>query len=815
MKIITSIHRAFSLSMILIAVLSVGFVGYFWISEEYKQFNEDVRQQEKCLVDAQKAMIKHEVDRVVSRITYQRDITERELKKSIKHRVYEAVSIAKNIYETNKGSMGREQIATQIREALRPIRFDQGRGYFFVYNMKGDNILLPFSPELEGKNLWDLKDSKGLYTIQRATKIAREKKEGFLRWHWYKPDHTHTMSEKIGFVKYIACIDGFIGTGEYVEDFQQQMQQQTLDWINTIRYGKDGYIFIYDFKGITLAHYKQENLGIDQWHFKDANGVSVVRELIGVSQEESGGYLSYVGTIRPTTGLPAPKIAYARAVKDWQWMVGTGVYVETIDTIVAENRIALENQVRGHVLKIIAILVASFFVIFIVTRLLSQKLVNNLKIFSVFFKRSATMSHKIEDETVNFSEFKELAHSANQMVDERNKAQMSLIALQEELARSRKMEALGLLAGGVAHDLNNVLSGMVSYPDLILMDLEPESPLAKSIMTIKKSGQKAADIVQDLLTLARRGVAQFEVVNLDPIVKDYLLSPEHKKAMSYHPGICIRTAFTSDLLNIKGSPVHLKKTVMNLVSNAAEAMPEGGEISISLENRYVDTVIKGYETIVEGDYVVLKIKDNGIGIKPEDVERIFEPFYTKKKMGRSGTGLGMAVVWGTVQDHNGYINVTSSRGKGSAVELYFKATREQASELADTLSLEDYAGDGEALLVVDDVQEQREMAEAILKRLNYRVKTVASGEAAVAYLKENNVDLVLLDMIMDPGIDGLETYRRILDIRPGQRAVIASGFAETKRVKAAIGLGAGQYVKKPYTLHKIGMAIKSELGRKA
>ena len=140
-----------------------------------------------------------------------------------------------------------------------------------------------------------------------------------------------------------------------------------------------------------------------------------------------------------------------------------------------------------------------------------------------------------------------------------------------------------------------------------------------------------------------------------------------------------------------GSPTHLSKTVMNLVSNAAEAMPEGGELTVSTENQYIDRPIIGYDDVKEGDYVVLTISDTGTGIAPEDMEKIFEPFYTKKKMGRSGTGLGMAVVWGTVKDHNGYINVQSTEGKGTTFTLYFPVTRKSVEDRSEA-ALKDYMG---------------------------------------------------------------------------------------------------------------------------
>ena len=383
--------------------------------------------------------------------------------------------------------------------------------------------------------------------------------------------------------------------------------------------------------------------------------------------------------------------------------------------------------------------------------------------------------------------------------------------LESQLQRAQKMEAIGTLAGGVAHDLNNILSGIVSYPDLLLMDLPDDSPLANPLKTIQRSGIKAAAIVQDLLTLARRGVSISELVKMNHIINEHLASPEFEKIKMYHPGIEIETALQPDLLNICGSPVHLSKTIMNLISNAAEAMPDGGQICISTQNRYLDNPIEGYDEIEEGDYVVLTISDTGIGISPEEKDRIFEPFYTKKVMGRSGTGLGMAVVWGTVKDHNGYIDLKSTEGKGTTFTLYYPVSREEIQEgQSPSVDFENNAN-GETILIVDDVPEQRHIASLMLNKLGYTASAVHSGEEAVEYMKNNTADLLVLDMIMDPGIDGLETFKKIRQIRPDQKAIIASGFSETWRVKEAQRLGAGTYVKKPYTIEKIAQAVAAEL----
>jgi len=317
--------------------------------------------------------------------------------------------------------------------------------------------------------------------------------------------------------------------------------------------------------------------------------------------------------------------------------------------------------------------------------------------------------------------------------------------LEAKLQHAQKMEAIGTLAGGVAHDLNNILSGLVSYPDLILMDLPPDSPLRNAILTVKKSGEKAAAIVQDLLTLARRGVAVKDIVQLNDIVSEYLESPEYNKLKRYHPQVELATDLETGLLHVKGSPTHLSMTVMNLVSNAAESMPAGGKILISTENRYIDSPLSGYDDVQEGDYVTFTVSDTGLGISAKDMDKIFDPFYTKKVMGNSGTGLGMAVVWGTVKDHRGYIDIQSTREKGTTFTLYFPVTREEMVNDNHRLSIKDLAGKGESILIVDDVAEQREIAYKMLIKLGYSATVVSNGEAAVDYIKDNTVDLLVLD----------------------------------------------------------------------
>lgn len=417
-------------------------------------------------------------------------------------------------------------------------------------------------------------------------------------------------------------------------------------------------------------------------------------------------------------------------------------------------------------------------------------------------------------ETLVAERTSDLVASNNRLVQEMAEHQMAEAqkrSLEASLKRAEKMEAMGLLAGSVAHDLNNILSSLIGYPDLLIPDLPVGSPIREALIDIQESGQRASAVVQDLLTMARRTVRSMRILDLNKIVFDVMRSPELSALRARHPDVKLVTKVATEPLPLHGSAIHLGRAVLNLMFNAMEAIESTGQVTLTTCPAFIDTPSRRYEVVTEGQYVTLTVEDTGQGIAHSDLDRIFEPFYTKKVMGRSGSGLGMAIVWGTVKDHNGFIDVRSEPGKGTTFTLYLPASGEAPQEDEAPFKTEDYMGRGESLLVVDDVSMQRDLCVAMLKKLGYSAEAVASGEAAVEFIRRKPVDLLVLDMIMDPGIDGLETYRRIIATNPRQRAVIASGFSESEQVLEAQRLGAGAYLRKPYTLERLAVTVKHEL----
>lgn len=381
---------------------------------------------------------------------------------------------------------------------------------------------------------------------------------------------------------------------------------------------------------------------------------------------------------------------------------------------------------------------------------------------------------------------------------------------QTQLARAQKMEAIGMMAGGVAHDLNNILSGIVSYPELLLMQLPKSSELRKPLEAIQESGKRAATVVADLLTVARGVASTREPHDVNILIQEYLHSPECEKIQSLHPLVHCTEQLEATQATISCSPIHIKKTMMNLVTNGIEAIQTKGNLCVTTSNLRVHEASTKEVGVATGHYVVITVQDDGPGIKADDIEHIFEPFYTKKVMGRSGTGLGLSVVWNTVVDHEGYIQVQSDTS-GTVFKLYFPVSSEAACS-PDSAGPEIHNTETrEQILVVDDEPQLRDIAKQILGNLGYRVTTVSSGEEAIAHVRHRPVDLLVIDMLMEPGINGRQTYEEILTIYPHQKAIIASGFSESDEVKATLKRGAQGFIKKPYTVSQLGQAVQDAL----
>lgn len=379
--------------------------------------------------------------------------------------------------------------------------------------------------------------------------------------------------------------------------------------------------------------------------------------------------------------------------------------------------------------------------------------------------------------------------------------------LQDFASRAERLETAGRIAGQVAHDFNNLLGPMIAYPELIREEMPEGHAAARYVEYIQKAAEQMTEINQQLLTLGRRGHYNQSIINLNELITSVLTQldePPDTLALEFRPD--------PSLLRIKGGGSQVFRALSNLIVNARDAMNDVGSLTIETQNvvkpSYNCDSFLLNSNLPDGEYVKVSIADTGHGIPAEIQSQIFDPFFTTKSTDKKrGSGLGLSVVHSVVEDHHGAIELDSTEDSGTTFNLYFPATRETMNEE----TRDKPAGGNEKILVVDDDEIQREVTSRLLTRLNYTVVTADSGEAAVEMARSESYDLVLLDMIMPDGIDGTETYRRILETNPNQRAILMSGFAESERVQNALELGASLFLRKPLNLSTLSSAIRQVL----
>ena len=395
-------------------------------------------------------------------------------------------------------------------------------------------------------------------------------------------------------------------------------------------------------------------------------------------------------------------------------------------------------------------------------------------------------------------------------ITERVRGEQEKLALQEKLAKANKLKALGLMAGSVAHDLNNILTAVVSYPDILLMQMDSSDKYYQEIKKIQQAGKRAAAVVNDLVSIARGKKSQTPVENLNQIITDHLKSIEHGERQAEFDGVRVMTMLAPDLGNVECSAQRIHKILLNLLGNAFEAVKADGTITIATENcRFIKPVADG-QPRRPGDYVKLTVSDNGPGIGREHLERIFDPFYTTKKNQKSGTGLGLSIVWNCVLEHDGWVEVKDNQ-PGAVFEVYLPATNQApASSFEEKVQPARRSG-GETILLVDDQPEQNETIQKMLNSLGYKTFSVTSSGEAIAFVRSCRVDLAVLDMMMGDDINGCQIYEQMLEANPAQKAIIISGYSKTDEVDRARTLGVSQVLEKPVTLPAVSRAIRQAL----
>jgi two-component system, cell cycle sensor histidine kinase and response regulator CckA len=390
-------------------------------------------------------------------------------------------------------------------------------------------------------------------------------------------------------------------------------------------------------------------------------------------------------------------------------------------------------------------------------------------------------------------------------ISDRKQAEVERVQLQAQLLQAQKMESIGRLAGGVAHDFNNMLSVILGYAELIQTQLAKENPLLNDVMQIERAGRRAKDITQQLLAFSRKQIIEPAMMDLNEFITGT------QKGLSRLIGEDINLQFSpgADLYKIKFDRSQLDQILINLAANARDAMPQGGKLKIETSNVQIDEAFsKEHLMLTPGDYVLLTVTDSGVGMDKETLAHAFEPFFTTKAVGK-GTGLGLATVYGIVIQGGGFIAAASEPGRGSIFDIYFPRMAEEATVAEGIPEFSMKQGTGRVLVVEDDPM-VRDLTVAMLESVGYTVRAAETPSAALEYCKKNRdpIDLLITDVVM-PELSGVELRDRIQAMKPDLKVLFISGYASDIIAHHGILDEGVNFIRKPFTMSDLAKAVQN------
>jgi len=421
-----SIGSLFFAGIALLTIVATIVVGYVALQQEYARFQKEADRIRTQYVQNQKQMIRNETEKVYDFINYSLNSTEERLRADIKEQTEKACAIATELHNKYKGRVNDAMLIEIIKDALRAIRFNNGRGYYFATGMDGVEILFADRPELEGKQLIDMQDTEGKFVIRDMIDIVRKNGEGYYSYKWTKPGSKEKNFPKIAYLKYFEPFNGFIGTGEYIDDVEQDIQKEVLQRIGKIRFGDNGYIFVVSYDGVTLMNGVQpELIGQAMWEMTDPYGVKVIQEERRVAEIPGGDYIYYHWK-KPSSGTISPKTSFVKGFPQWRWMFGAGVYLDEVETVIS----SMEEGVKADRLKSVVVLalflVALMAVLLMSSYFFSRRLKREFDVFVSFFKSMEKGGEPIDIETLSIRELAALGESANVMLAKRREAEVEL-----------------------------------------------------------------------------------------------------------------------------------------------------------------------------------------------------------------------------------------------------------------------------------------------------------------------------------------------------------------------------------------------------
>jgi len=817
-----SISTVFLLNMILVSFISISMFGLAMSVSEYLRFEQEKKEIEESFLQSQKAFIKNQVDQVIQYIEFERAATEKELKKDIKNKVYGAHGIAMSIYLENREQKSKAEIMQIIQDTLCIVQYGQDRGYYFLIDVSQAKELLAGESEHAGKNLLQVRDAQGKFIFKDMIGLTQQQGEGYYSYQWRKSDEPGDNYAKLVFVKRFETFNWLIGFVEHPEDVYADLKTDILNWIGKIRFGEyyDGYMFVFQFDGLYLMHLAKKYIGRNMIDVEDPTGFKINHKIVSLVKGE-GGFLSYLWD-RYSKGKLIQKMSYVKGIKDWEWVVGTGFYLDDLDEAINERKSVLEIHIRQQIVGIVFFLVFTFVLITFIARYYSKRFYHEFQSFRQFFIDAAEKMHTIDCNSLLFTEFQVLAENANCMVSKRRKAEDALVQARDtaDAANRAKSEFLA----SMSHELRTPLNGILGYTQVLKRNDNLTEDQAQGLGIIQESGEHLLTMINDILDLSKIESGRLQLypgrVNLSRFM-DTIGSIIRMRANE--KGIDFEYDAPSELpAGVYADEKRLRQVLLNLLGNAVK-FTESGHITLrisQMEEVEADTPTVADLTSDKEQTALLhfEVEDTGIGISPDQQKIIFQPFEQEGQMKQreDGAGLGLAISRALVQAMGSELQVISEVGTGSLFRFDVRLPVVELSEASAEKGMQKitgYKGDNRSVLVVDDNSTNRSLLRRLMEPLGFNVTEAENGKEGIESARRLRPDMIIMDMRM-PVMTGLEATSRIRQIEELRDTVIlgfsASIFESDKN--ECLRAGCDGFLSKPLQVEEFYAVMRSHLG---
>lgn len=914
-KLITTIQILIILSIITLSSI----ILIFQVLSQRNNFKNQSLQIKADYNLEQKEKIHAQVVRVADLINYTLEDVDSKIKNRVEDRGNEAFSVVNYIYNENVDTKSEKEIQKMIVDSLRPIRFENNLGYFFIIDKQGEIILLDEHSDLEGKNMLVLENTNSDIILQKFIEHIKTTGEGFASYPWFKPKELGNSFNKLSYVKLFEPYNWFVGTGLYVEDVLEETKSELLYDISKINFEKDGYIFVNKYNGDALVSEGKYLNGKNKlWEvlLDEDKGKDLFNKELDAALKPNGEFINYSITKKGDSLKEYPKISFIYGIDQLNWIVGAGVYLDDVEEEIAFIQKSSYNNLITNIKYTIIITLIISLVISIIFICISNNLKTDVTVFLNFFDQNGE-DRVIDLDAIKYRELLHLAVRANNMQKEKYSAELKLrdsemkfrllaensqdlifkmslpdghydyispasmtilgytpeefmsepffvkkcihpdwkvwLAkklegvleghlektleyplikktgevvwinqkvkiikdeqgkaisivgrvsddtarknIEDQLRHKYRLDAIGQIAGGVAHDFNNILGGIMNASQVLSSpkrEMDEKSKLMVSL--IRQSAKRASELTSKLSSFSRKRSNIHNPMNLHKLIEETLGLLKESLPENFN----ITTKYNATNQTVLGDGAELQSALLNLVINSSHAMPEGGVITletnnVELDSKYCSTM---HFNIDPGQYIQLEVKDTGTGIKKQLLNKIFEPFFSTKEPGE-GTGLGLATVYAVIVDHNGAIYINSEINVGTSFFILIPTTDEIQKSLANKSMIDNRGG---TILVVDDEEIIRVTTRNMLEDMGFSVLTAENGQIAVDIYKEKHfeIDIVIMDMIM-PVMNGHDALYKFMEIEPQCKVILASGFTSDEDLEELRNAGLSGFLKKPFT----------------